>query len=93
MMVAGFIFGVSCDSSFLKNLILPFTFLMVYPMMVNLKIKKVLEGGDTKAQVLAQTINFAIIPFIAYTLGRIFFADQPYLALGLLLADWFRPAA
>lgn len=86
MMIAGYVFGLAYDSSSLKSMILPFTFLMVYPMMVNLKIKKVLEGGDRKAQILAQTINFAIIPFLAYALGRIFFADQPYLALGLLLA-------
>jgi len=31
-------------------------------------------------------INFGLIPFFAFGLGRVFFADQPYLALGLLLA-------
>ncbi len=29
-------------------------------MMVTLNIKKVLEGGDTRAQVLTQLINFAV---------------------------------
>ena len=86
MMLAGFAFGAMCDAGFLKALIIPFTFLMVYPMMVTLKLKKVLEGGDGKAQLLTQFINFAIVPFIAYGLGRYFFADQPYMALGLLLA-------
>jgi len=87
MMLAGFAFGMAAESSFLKQLILPFTFLMVYPMMVTLKIRQVLEGGDGKAQLLTQAINFAVIPFVAFALGKIFFADRPSLALGLLLAS------
>ncbi|MBT0666443.1 bile acid:sodium symporter [Geobacter pelophilus] len=86
MMLLGFAFGAVFDAGFLKSWIVPFTFLMVYPMMVTLKLKKVLEGGDGKAQLLTQFINFAIVPFVAYGLGRLFFAQQPYMALGLLLA-------
>lgn len=86
LMVLGFLFGWKFQAQGLKNLILPFTFLMVYPMMVTLKLRKVLEGGDGKAQFLTQFINFAIIPFVAYGAGKIFFAERPYLALGLLLA-------
>ena len=86
MLLAGFGFGLAVDAAFLKMLILPFTFLMVYPMMVTLKIRQVFEGGDTKAQLLAQAINFAVIPFVAFGLGRLFFEGNPYLALGLLLA-------
>ncbi|MDM8522142.1 universal stress protein [Desulfococcaceae bacterium HSG8] len=86
MMILGFIFGITFQAGFLKSLIIPFTFLMVYPMMVTLKIKKVFEGGDMKAQVLTQCINFGVVPFIAFGLGILFFKDQPYMALGLLLA-------
>ncbi len=86
MMLAGMAFGLAADAAFLKSMILPFTFLMVYPMMVTLKIRQVLEGGDVKAQLLTQVINFAVIPFIAFALGKVFFADHPYMALGLLLA-------
>ncbi|KMY68912.1 arsenite transporter [Desulfocarbo indianensis] len=86
MMLAGFLYGWLGQAGWLRELIIPFTFLMVYPMMVTLKIKKVLEGGDLKAQVLTQLINFGLIPFVAFALGRAFFPDQPYLALGLLLA-------
>ena len=46
MMVLGFGFGAQFDASFLKVTIIPLTFLMVYPMMVNLQLKKVFEGGD-----------------------------------------------
>lgn len=87
MMLTGFAFGLIVDAAFLKSLILPFTFLMVYPMMVTLKLKQVLEGGDIKAQLLTQAINFTIIPFAAFFFGRIFFSDNPYMALGLLLAS------
>ena len=85
-MVLGIIFGYYNDPSFLKTLIMPLTFLMVYPMMVNLQIKKVFSRGDTKVQVITQFINFAIIPFVAFGIGKLFFRDQPLIALGLLLA-------
>ncbi|MFA5514671.1 MAG: bile acid:sodium symporter [Desulfuromonadales bacterium] len=86
MMLAGFLFGMVAATASLKALILPFTFLMVYPMMVTLKIRQVLAGGDGKAQLLTQAINFAVIPFVAFGLGKLFFADRPFMALGLLLA-------
>lgn len=86
MLVAGFVFGALTEAAWLKSLIIPFTFLMVYPMMVTLKIKKVFEGGDTKAQLLTQIINFGLVPFFAFGLGLLFFKEQPYMALGLLLA-------
>ncbi len=86
MMAAGFAYGMSAPAGWLKSLILPFTFLMVYPMMVTLKIAKVLEGGDTRAQVITQFINFGLVPFMAFGIGSLFFADRPYMALGLLLA-------
>lgn len=86
MMVAGFIYGMTADTGWLKSMIVPFTFLMVYPMMVTLKVKKVFEGGDGKAQILTQLINFGLIPFLAAAVGLLFFSDKPYMALGLLLA-------
>jgi ACR3 family arsenite efflux pump ArsB len=86
LMVLGFVTGLYLDAAPLKQLIIPLTFLMVYPMMVTLKIRKVIEGGDGKAQLLTQLINFGLIPFVAFGLGKIFFKDQPYMALGLLMA-------
>ncbi len=85
-MVLGFAYGLLAPAGWLKSLIVPLTFLMVYPMMVSLKLAKVLEGGDGKALGLAQLINFALIPFVAYALGRFFFPAQPAYAIGLLLA-------
>ena len=91
MMILGFLFGMGMENTLvlgLKRLIMPLTFLMVYPMMVGLNINHLLEGvKNIRLQVATQSINFLIIPFLAYELGVFFFADQPYMALGLLLAS------
>lgn len=86
-MIAGIIVGALTNPAPLKALIIPLTFLMVYPMMINLQIQKVLSGGDYKVQALTQLINFAIVPFFAFGMGQLFFADRPLVALGLLLAS------
>ncbi len=84
-MVAGIVFGIVFEPGFLKDAIVPLTFLMVYPMMVNLQLGKVLAGGSWKLQGVAQAINFAVIPFLSYGVGWIFFRDRPLVWLGLLL--------
>ncbi len=86
-MIAGIVFGHYYDAHHLKKLIIPMTFLMVYPMMVNLQINKVFSGGDLRVQAAAQIVNFAIIPFVALAIGKIFFPNDPYTSLGLLLAS------
>ncbi len=83
-MALGFAWGLAADASWMKSLILPFTFLMVYPMMVTLKIKEVFSKGAAKAQILTQAINFGIVAFLAYAVAMLFFPDRPYLELGLL---------
>ena len=86
-MLLGLGYGLIAPTAWLRALIVPLTLLMVYPMMVSLKLRTLFVGGDGKAQVLAQTINFAVIPFVAFALGRLWFPEQPYFALGLLLAS------
>lgn len=86
-MIAGIVVGALTNPAPLKSLIIPLTFLMVYPMMINLQIQKVLSGGDTKVQIVTQFINFAVVPFFAFAMGRVFFSDRPLVALGLLLAS------
>ena len=88
MLIGGFCFGVWAEPAVvkqLKGLILPLSFLMVYPMMVTLNIKHLKEGMNIPLQLTTQLINFGIIPFLAYGLGLFFFPDHPYMALGLLL--------
>lgn len=86
-MVAGIGYGMLFNSNSLKMLIMPLTFMMVYPMMVTLKMKELFEKGGEKANFAALVINFGIVPFIAYGIGRIFFADSPLLVVGLLLSS------
>ncbi|MGB3211484.1 MAG: bile acid:sodium symporter [Desulforhopalus sp.] len=89
-MLAGFLVGVGVDAAVvlkMKMLIIPLTFLMVYPMMVTLNIRHLQQGFNLRLQGTAQFINFALIPIIAFFLGKWFFPAQPYMALGLLLAS------
>ena len=86
-MLAGVAYGNFYNPIVLKSVILPFTFLMVYPMMVNLNLKKVFSKGDEKLQIVTQIINFAIIPFLGLLIGKIFFVNSPFIILGLLLTS------
>lgn len=86
-MVLGLIYGIVFDPSALKVFIVPLTFLMVYPMMINLQLNKLFTGGDLRLQSLTQIINFAVIPFFAFGVGKLFFDDQPLILLGLLLTS------
>lgn len=89
----GFIFNAKP----LKVLIIPITFVMVYPMMTTLNIKSIFSGKDTKLQVVTQLINFILIPIIVFTLGKLFLSgpevngvvDPKYglWAVGLFLID------
>ncbi len=85
-MVLGLAYGLVLPAAWLETLIVPLTFLMVYPMMVGLKLSQLSEGGDARVQALAQGMNFGIIPFVAFGLGLVFFPDRPFAAVGLLLA-------
>jgi ACR3 family arsenite efflux pump ArsB len=88
-MLLGFTAGLVCNPALLtglKILIIPLTFLMVYPMMVALNISHLKAGINLRLQLVTQLLNFAVVPFLAYGLGLLFFPDRPYMALGLLLA-------
>jgi ACR3 family arsenite efflux pump ArsB len=84
-MVVGLIIGYYFDVSWFRSLILPLTFMLVYPMMVTLKLESIVEKWNVKLQIVTQIINFIVFPFIAYLLGILFFPDDEYLRLGLLL--------
>lgn len=84
-LLLGLLFGVVFPGEGLGLLITPLTLLMVYPMMVNIKPRQLLDSGHGSVQFWALLINFLVIPFVAYGLGLVFFAEHPELALGLLL--------
>jgi ACR3 family arsenite efflux pump ArsB/nucleotide-binding universal stress UspA family protein len=73
-MLCGLLFGYFTDASALKRFIVPVTFVMVYPMMVTLNVKSIYKGGDSRLQITTQTINFILIPVLAFFIGKMFFA-------------------
>ena len=83
--VVGLVVGSAMPMPFLKNAILPITFLMVYPMMVSLPIRRLRAPGGAPVQWAAVGLNFLVIPLVAYGFGRVFFAKDEYLQLGLVL--------
>ena len=85
-MISGIVFGIFFSAEPLKNLIIPLTFLMVYPMMVTLKISELFKKGGGKANLIALILNFAVMPFIALGIGKLFFHDKPLLVVGILLS-------
>ena len=84
-MVFGLILGYYVDTTWLSNLIIPLTFMLVYPMMVTLNFNSLKQKSNLKLQFSTQIINFIVFPAIAYGLGYFFFKDQAFLRLGLLL--------
>ncbi len=83
--VAGLLLGSVVDMPFLSITILPITFLMVYPMMVSLPVKKLMAPGGGPVLGASVGINFIVIPMIAYGFGLVFFPEDEFLQLGLLL--------
>jgi arsenite transporter len=81
----GFLFNAAP----LKQLIIPITFVMVYPMMATLNVRSVFSGKDLKLQVATQLINFILVPLLVFGLGRMFLggAETKYglWAVGLFL--------
>lgn len=86
-MLSGFGFGLFFPSQFLGGFIVPMTFLMVFPMMATLRLQNLLRWNDVRTQILTQAVNFVVIPLVAFGLGKAFFPDKPFYALGLFLAS------
>lgn len=86
-MILGILFGYFFDASFLRILIIPLTFLMVYPMMVNLQLNQLFSTATLRVQIMAQLINFFVVPFFSFGIGKLFYSDQPLILLGLLLTS------
>lgn len=88
-MLIGIVVGNYVDVSFFKHLIVPVTFIMVYPMMASLNFGSIFKGSDLKLQIATQLVNFIFVPFIAYWLGKLFFSGNdprfPLFAVGLFL--------
>lgn len=86
-MIAGFLAGQIVEPSPLRWAILPLTFLMVYPMMVTMNLRQLLQPGGGKLLWVTQLLNFILIPAIGYGAGLLFFPDEPFARLALLLTS------
>lgn len=84
-MILGVLAGIWLDAPFLKHAIIPITFIMIYPMMVALPVRKLANRDGGGVQVAAVLINFIVVPLLAYGLGLLFFRNESYLRLALLL--------
>ena len=84
-MVLGMLYGYFFNPSPLKNAVLPMTFIMVYPMMVTLNIRKIFSKGDGKVLAVTQILNFVIIPILGLGIGKLFFSDAPLTVVGIIL--------
>ncbi|MDY0341367.1 MAG: arsenic resistance protein [Coriobacteriia bacterium] len=89
MMVLGLVAGLVTDVSSLKALVLPMTMLMVYPMLVNFRVREAIDLTDGKAIGLAMFLDFIVLPAVAWGLALTFFSGEPGLFVGMVLAGLF----
>ncbi len=86
MMILGLVNGYFNGVSYLKVLITPVLFLMVYPMMINLNLARVFHHlSNPKPLLLSLIINFLISPGLAYVISKVFLAGHFELMMGLIL--------
>ncbi|SDD57950.1 arsenic resistance protein [Natrinema hispanicum] len=72
--------------SLLKQAVLPALLVMIYPMMINLDVQEIFQiRNHLRAIVLGLVVNFVIAPAVAVGLAQLFFAGDPYYAVGLYL--------
>jgi len=84
-MLLGMAWGWFLPAKGMKPLILPLTVVMILPMMVGLNGRALLGRCTWRLLAGTQLINFVAMPAVGFGLGRLFFPDQPMVALGLLL--------
>lgn len=84
-MLLAIAYGYYFNPSSLKIFMSTIIFFMVYPMMVTLKYSELLAKGNGKLHVVAQVINFLIFPIMGFGIGKLFFPDNNYIIIGLLL--------
>jgi ACR3 family arsenite efflux pump ArsB len=86
-LAAGLAFGQVADAgtkALVRSAVVPVLFLMIYPMMVNIDLREVLNvRGHAGPVGLSLLVNFAVAPLVAVGLSEVFFAGQPAYSVGL----------
>jgi arsenite transporter len=84
--ILGLLYGYFSKPAYLKSYVSLVLFLMIYPMMINLKVTDVFKSlNNLKPLLLSIGINFIISPILAFILGKIFFSNEPMLLVGIIL--------
>jgi arsenite transporter len=82
----GLLYGYFSKPAYLKNYVSAVLFIMIYPMMINLRVTDVFKSfNNIKPISLSIGINFIIAPITAFILGKIFFGSEPMLLVGIVL--------
>lgn len=84
-MILAIAYGYYFNPAGLKLFMPIIIFFMVYPMMVTLRYEELLAKGNGKLHLVAQIINFLVFPIMGYGIGKLFFPDNNYIIIGLLL--------
>ncbi|WP_297991158.1 arsenic resistance protein [uncultured Anoxybacillus sp.] len=85
-LLLGFIVGTFVDTSFLKPTILFSTIVMIYATMVGFKWKELTHLKEKKILFASLVINFAIIPLVAFLIGKMMLHNHPIMFAGLALS-------
>ncbi|MDW7674624.1 MAG: arsenic resistance protein [Bacillota bacterium] len=87
ILIIGFVVGNSVNTGFLKSIILPATFVMIYPTMIGFQLRQAVNTSYLKVVMVAMAVNFVLIPAIAYLLGSLLLSPEPLAMAGLILAS------
>ncbi|MGJ7919040.1 arsenic resistance protein [Neobacillus sp. LXY-4] len=85
-LLLGFIIGSLVDTSYLKSTILIGTIVMIYATMVGFKFKELTNFKGSKVLGYSLLINFAVVPLVAFSLGKLFLNNHPIMFAGLALS-------
>lgn len=85
-LVIGFGVGLGMDTTPLKRVVLPLTFVIIYPSMIGFRFDEIFGRSHGKLLAAAMLVNFTLVPGVAYLLGTVFLADSPQLFAGLAIA-------
>lgn len=85
-LIAGFAIGTFTDTSFLQPTILTGTIIMIYATMIGFKFRELTSLKGTKALAYSVIINFAVIPLVAFLLGKLLLSEHPLMFAGLALS-------
>jgi ACR3 family arsenite transporter len=86
-LMAGLVKGHFAPMGYSRIICISALLLMIFPVFVNLELAKGFRElkNHKKTLTLAALVNFALIPLIAFGLGRLFLQNEPAMWLGLTL--------